>query len=70
MSKWAKTQQRDDLKCCPFCATAAIHQMRLADNSTDMHHRIACGNPFCSLDCATHVFAAEVDAVKAWEERS
>ena len=60
--KWAYTKQRDELKPCPFCATAAIEQGKLADNSTDMHFRISCGNPFCSLDCATHTFAALKDA--------
>lgn len=66
---WAKTTQRNDLKSCPFCFTTAIHQMRLADNQTDMHHQIQCGNPFCDMVCKTNICASEHDAVSAWENR-
>jgi len=69
VSEWAYTKQRSELKRCPFCATSAIEQGKLADNSTDMHFRISCGNPFCTVDCATHVFASLDDATNAWQER-
>jgi hypothetical protein len=68
-TKWGETRQRDDLKTCPFCGTKAIQQGRLADNSTEQQWRVLCGNPFCTLDCATHVFAAITDAESAWECR-
>lgn len=68
--KWAHTKQRNDLKVCPFCGTKAIEQARLADNTTDMHWRISCGNPFCELDCATKIFAAKADAERVWQERT
>jgi hypothetical protein len=70
MSKWAKTTQRDDLKRCPFCGTAAIEQMRLANSDTDMQFRILCGNPFCRVDCMTPVHAAKRDAEEAWQDRA
>lgn len=66
---WAYTKQRDELKPCPFCGTKAIEQGKLADNTTDMHFRISCGNPFCALDCATHVFADLGNAADAWQAR-
>ncbi len=69
MSDWT-SQQRDDLKPCPFCDTAAIEQGRTtAESSTAVQWRIQCGNPFCLMECRTHLFAALRDAVKAWEER-
>jgi hypothetical protein len=68
--KWASSKQRDELKRCPFCDTIAIEQARLADNSTDMHWRISCGNPFCSMECRTIIFSSKRDAEEAWQERS
>jgi hypothetical protein len=70
MSEWAHTRQRNDLKICPFCGTAAIEQARLADNTTMMHWRISCGNPFCNLQCATNVCADKLNAEHFWEERA
>lgn len=70
MSEWAKTIQRDDLKCCPFCGTRAIEQMRLANSDTDMQYRISCGNPFCAVECRTGVHAGKQNAEQAWQERS
>ena len=69
MKPWAKTIQRDDLKACPFCGTAPIEKMRLAENETDMQHQIGCGNSFCMVGPATWVFAGKHDAVEAWQER-
>jgi hypothetical protein len=66
---WAKTVQRDDLLPCPFCGTKAIEQMRLANNATNMVFRISCGNPFCSVDCATPLHAGKHDAEEAWQDR-
>ena len=67
---WGATQQRDDLKPCPFCGTKAISQGRLADNSTEQQWRIQCGNPFCTVQCVTNTFADYNDAVGAWESRA
>lgn len=70
MGAWAKTTQRDDLKRCPFCDTRPVEQMRLADNTTSMHFRIACGNPACLVDVATPVHADKHDAEWAWQDRA
>lgn len=67
--KWGGTQQRDDLKPCPFCGTRAVSQGRLADNSTEQQWRIMCGNPFCTMQCMTHTCASFSDAVRNWESR-
>jgi hypothetical protein len=67
---WTGTKQRDDLKNCPFCDTAAVQQVRLADNSTDMQWRIGCGNPFCLVEPNTPPFAALKDAEWAWQDRA
>ena len=70
MSEPWTTQQRDDLKHCPFCGTKAIEQARMAENSdTATQWRIQCGNPFCSLTCQTTICAALSDAERFWEER-
>lgn len=68
--KWAHTKQRDDLPPCPFCGTAPIHQMRLADSSTDMQHQNQCGNPFCAMVVKTNICASQHDADEAWRERT
>jgi len=68
--KWTGTKQRDDLKTCPFCGTKAIQQCRLADNSTDMHWRILCGNPFCFAICNSGCNAVLKDAEGVWQERT
>lgn len=69
MSQSWTTVQRDDLKVCPFCGTAAIEQGRMSGNDTATEWRIQCGNPFCSLICQTHIFASLSQAVATWEER-
>lgn len=67
--KWTGTKQRSDLKTCPFCDTAAVQQVRLADSDTDMQFRIGCGNPGCFVEPNTPPFAALEDAEWAWQER-
>lgn len=68
--KWSGSRQRDDLKGCPFCGTAALQQVRLADNATNMQYRILCGNPFCHLECDTGPCASLHNAEERWEERA
>jgi hypothetical protein len=63
------TQQRDDLKSCPFCGTSAIEQARLADNLTATQWRIQCGNPFCECICQSNICASLPDTERAWQER-
>ncbi len=63
------TAQRDDLKPCPFCGTAAIEQGRISKSDTATQWRIQCGNPFCEIVCQTNIFAARNQAEKAWQER-
>jgi len=67
-TEWT-TKQRDDLTTCPFCATAAIEQGRMAESDTTTQWRIQCGNPFCEVVCQTRIFAALSDAERAWQER-
>lgn len=69
-SKWAGTQQRNDLRKCPFCGTAAVQQVRLAESDTDMQYRIACGNPFCEAEPATPPRPMLVAAECIWNERT
>lgn len=57
------TTQRDDLKRCPFCGTAAIEQ------NTARGWRIQCGNPFCDMTCKTHIFFSLSQAEDAWQTR-
>ena len=64
------TAQRNDLKSCPFCGTKAIEQGRTADSDTATQWRIQCGNPFCQVDCKTHIFASLSQAENAWQERA
>lgn len=66
---WTGTKQRDDLKTCPWCKTAAVQQVRLADNATNMHFRIGCGNSFCAVEPNTPPFATLTDAEWAWQDR-
>jgi len=68
MSAWT-TQQRDDLKPCPFCATRVIEQGRMSDSDTSTQWRIECGNPYCETDCRTWIFASLSQAEEAWERR-
>lgn len=68
--KWTGTRQRDDLRTCPFCDTAAVQQVRLADNTTNVHYRIGCGNPFCSVEPNTPPSASLLSAEQAWNERA
>ncbi len=68
--KWTGTKQRNDLKRCPFCGTAAVQQVRLANSDTDMQFRVGCGNPFCGVEPNTPPFAALSNAEDAWEDRS
>ncbi len=68
-ARWT-SEQRDDLKPCPFCGTKAIEQARMAENSTATQWRIQCGNPFCEAVCQTQIFAAMGDAVRVWQERN
>jgi hypothetical protein len=63
------TEQRDDLKSCPFCGTKAIQQVRITDNSTVTQWRIQCGNPFCETVCQTIVCTAKSDAERFWQQR-
>ena len=71
MSKpWSGTKQRDDLNGCPFCDTAAVQQVRLAENTTNVQFRIGCGNPFCSVEPNTPPHASLRGAESAWQERS
>jgi hypothetical protein len=68
-SSWT-AQQRDDLKPCPFCGTAAIEQARMADVSdTATQWRISCGNPFCEMECRTQICAGRAQAEGIWQER-
>lgn len=67
--KWAGTQQRNDLRPCPFCGTAAVQQCRLADSETDMQYRVACGNPFCEADPSTPPRPMLISAERIWNER-
>lgn len=69
VSKWTSAQ-RDDLKHCPFCGTAAIEQAREADNGVGLLWRINCGNPFCNVDCKTHDCASKENAETYWQERA
>lgn len=69
VTKATTTQQRDDLKRCPFCGTNAIEQGWMAESDTATQWRIQCGNPFCEITCQTHVFAALKDAERVWQER-
>ena len=66
--KWTN-RQRNDLLPCPFCGTAAIEQGRMAESATATQWRINCGNPFCSTECRTNVFASITQAEEAWQER-
>ena len=68
MQPWT-SKQRDDLKPCPFCGTAAIEQGREADNGLGLQWRINCGNPFCELECRTIICAALSDAEEFWQTR-
>lgn len=63
------TFQRDDLKPCPFCGTAAIEKGKAADSQTGLCWWILCGNPFCTLKCETHPMASRSQAEAAWQER-
>jgi hypothetical protein len=67
--KWTGTKQRNDLKRCPFCDTAAVQQVRLADSATDMQWRIGCGNSFCLVEPNTPPYAALTNAEHAWQDR-
>lgn len=67
--KWTGTKQRDDLKTCPFCDTAAVQQVCLADNDTNMLWRIGCGNPFCLVEPNTPPNAGLRNAEHAWQDR-
>jgi hypothetical protein len=67
--EWVGTRQRNDLKTCPFCATKALQQVRLADSKTDTQYRIICGNAFCMVGPRTPPSAALKDAEWAWEDR-
>jgi hypothetical protein len=66
---WSGTKQRDDLKRCPWCQTAAVQQVRLANSATEMQFRIGCGNPFCGVEPNTPPHAALGGAEHAWQER-
>ena len=66
---WTGTKRRGDLKRCPWCATSAVQQVRLADSDTNMQFRIGCGNCFCAVEPNTPPFAALEDAEWAWQER-
>lgn len=68
MPPWT-TQQRDDLKPCPFCGTRAIEQGRMSESATATQWRIQCGNPFCQMVCQTQIFAARENAERVWEDR-
>lgn len=68
--KWSGTKQRADLKRCPFCDTAAVQQVRLADSDTDMQFRIGCGNPFCFVEPNTPPNAGLRNAEAAWQDRA
>jgi hypothetical protein len=67
--KWFGTKQRDDLRGCPFCGTAAVQQARLASSDTEMQFRIGCGNPFCEVEPNTPPRAVLRDAESAWQDR-
>jgi hypothetical protein len=67
--KWTGTHQRDDLKKCPFCATPAVQQVRLAESDTEVQYRIACGNPFCEAEPATPPRPWLSSAECIWNER-
>jgi hypothetical protein len=69
-SNWTGTKQRSDLKTCPFCETAAVQQVRLADNQTNMQFRVGCGNSFCLVEPNTPPCAALPDAEWAWQDRA
>lgn len=69
MQKWTGTKQRDDLKRCPFCATKAVQQVRLADNTTNVQYRIGCGNPHCLVEPNTPPSAGLKDAEWMWQDR-
>ena len=67
--KWTGTKQRNDLKRCPFCDTAAVQQVRLAESDTNMQYRIGCGNVFCFVEPNTPPHASLRGAECAWNER-
>lgn len=67
--KWTGTRQRDDLLPCPFCGTASVQQVRLADSVTEMQYRIGCGNPFCAVEPNTPAHPDLRNAELAWQGR-
>jgi hypothetical protein len=70
VEKWTGTKVRHDLKTCPFCNTVPVQQVRLADNATNVHYRIGCGNPFCLVEPNTPPHAGLSGAEWAWQDRA
>jgi len=70
-------KQRNDLKGCPFCKTAAVEIehgappfAKTSGNATGRRWHIQCVNPFCPVDCQTRVFATLSGAEHAWQNRA
>lgn len=70
MTKWTGTKQRDDLKPCPFCGTAAVQQVRMSDETdSQIGYRIGCGSSFCLVEPNTAPCTTLRGAEETWQER-